>query len=200
MEKNLRLQVILVTSLNNREKKLLIFAVVFIAGFSLYSYVLGPAYEKYQEVKERVGELEHDLQVERMELQGREKYQRELAMINRKIDTMESSFYDRDIREARLDFITVVDGGLRDNNLRVQNKEITMIPPGEEEKLTRLEYRLSFEGGLLDILRFLNKVTLGEKLYRVRELEIQAAQDEEDLSVYATIQAYCEEGENNEEI
>ncbi|MFW6238804.1 MAG: hypothetical protein ACOC5A_06180 [Halanaerobiales bacterium] len=188
------------TNLSDREKKLLVFTVILIAGFSLYSYLLAPAYGQYREMKEKVNELEHNLQKEKMELQGREKYQRELVVVSREIIRMEDHIYDPDIKKARMDFINEVDGELQDNNLQVQNKDINITSPEEDRELTSLEYQLSFAGELLDVLRFLNGVNLGEKLYRIKELEIQADQNMENLSVYTVITAYCKEGENDEEV
>lgn len=192
--------------LTKRETVMIIIAVILLVTTFLSRRIIIPTYQNYMGLKEEIADLEHDLEMNQMVIEDKEKYLKKLETVNDELEAVKSYIYLANRRKVKLKVIETIDKLLQKNSLKLVSKDLKVLDTflnrddfktklNQAETLTKINYRATVEGDIEDITYFLEDLTAQNKLYTIKELELKGGKTREQLSVYIIVEVYCLERE-----
>ena len=192
--------------MTDREKKLLIIAIIILIGLFGTKYFILPAMDKISSTREDIQTTEYQLEKTKLQLKSLDRYYNRLAEINRENSFYENLFYHGDPAAVRLEVLQFLDDLSRELGLTIENKEFFIEKQGSnywnnqpEDGLYRLLYQAQIRGSYEQLLSLLEVIDNYERYYSIRQLDIRKSSDNTYLLVSLIIETYCinaEKGEN----
>ncbi len=183
-------------ALSKREKRLLILAFIIIVGVSVIKFVIQPGFNHYLVLQSRAAEGEFELQKSNLIIRDKDKYRNLLEDTNSELKQIKSLFYQKEILEAKLEFMEDVDKLIIESGLKIKSKEVRVDHP--ESLPVVISYCLNLTGTTINLVDFLESFNAMDGYYRICEMNLKSSSSDDRLSIYLVIETYCIGGGNDE--
>lgn len=193
--------------MTDREKKLLIIAIILLIGLFGTKYFVLPTMGKLASIREDIQRAEYELEKTKLQLMSLDRYYNRLAEIKRENRFYEGFFYHGDPAAVRLEVLEFIDDLVRTLELGIESKEFFIEKQSRdnwndqpEDGLYRLLYQAQIRGSYEQILSLLEALDGHEKYYSIGQLDIRKSADNTYLLVSIIIETYCIDAEEEKQL